>query len=111
MRVKVLPIIALLCCALTVILSAASVPTRSRKGIVASQNEAASQIGADAIKEGGTAVDAAVATAFALAEASASADAEVSGVGRAVHERRHAVRAGRHPEAAGARAHAGAHRE
>jgi gamma-glutamyltranspeptidase / glutathione hydrolase len=67
MRVKRVPIVALFCCALTVILSAASVPTRSRKGIVASQNEAASKIGADAIREGGTAVDAAVATAFALA--------------------------------------------
>jgi gamma-glutamyltranspeptidase/glutathione hydrolase len=67
MRVKGLPIVALFCCALTVILSAASVPTRSRKGIVASQNEAASKIGADAIREGGTVVDAAVATAFALA--------------------------------------------
>src|SRR5512132_4113340 len=35
--------------------------------MVTSQNEMASRIGADVIKEGGTAVDAAVATAFALA--------------------------------------------
>jgi gamma-glutamyltranspeptidase / glutathione hydrolase len=46
---------------------ASSVPLRAQKGIVASQNEIASRIGADAIKDGGTAVDAAVATAFALA--------------------------------------------
>src|SRR5205823_1263763 len=44
-----------------------SVPIRARGGIVASQNEMASKIGADVIKEGGTAADAAVATAFALA--------------------------------------------
>jgi gamma-glutamyltranspeptidase / glutathione hydrolase len=53
--------------AITVVLGAAAVPVRSARGIVASQNEIASRIGADAIKAGGTAVDAAVATAFALA--------------------------------------------
>ena len=46
---------------------AGSVPLRAKYGIVASQNEIASRIGADAIKDGGTAIDAAVATAFALA--------------------------------------------
>jgi gamma-glutamyltranspeptidase/glutathione hydrolase len=55
-------------CTLAVItLSAISVPVRSKNGIVASQNDIASRIGADAIHDGGTAVDAAVATAFALA--------------------------------------------
>src|SRR5262245_49857327 len=48
-------------------LGAGSVPIRAQRGMVASQNEMASRIGADVIKEGGTAVDAAVATAFALA--------------------------------------------
>src|SRR5450759_1700019 len=48
-------------------LGATSVPVRARNGIVASQNEIASRVGADAIRDGGTAVDAAVATALALA--------------------------------------------
>jgi gamma-glutamyltranspeptidase/glutathione hydrolase len=46
---------------------ASSVPIRAHKGMVASQSEIASKIGADVISAGGTAVDAAVATAFALA--------------------------------------------
>ena len=53
--------------ALSLVVDAASVPKRGRKGIVASQNEIAARIGAEAIAEGGSAVDAAVATAFALA--------------------------------------------
>lgn len=55
------------CAALATAIRASSVPLRAQKGMVASQNEIASRIGADVIKEGGTAIDAAVATAFALA--------------------------------------------
>jgi gamma-glutamyltranspeptidase/glutathione hydrolase len=58
---------AALCGALTIATAASSVPIRAQKGMVASQNAIASRIGADAIAAGGTAVDAAVATAFALA--------------------------------------------
>jgi gamma-glutamyltranspeptidase/glutathione hydrolase len=58
---------AAICAALTITTGASSVPIRSQKGMVASQNEIASRIGADVIAAGGAAVDAAVATAFALA--------------------------------------------
>jgi gamma-glutamyltranspeptidase / glutathione hydrolase len=44
-----------------------SVPTRATGAMVTSQNLIASRIGVDVLAEGGTAVDAAVATAFALA--------------------------------------------
>src|SRR4029077_15294581 len=53
--------------ALTIVAGASSVPVRSQKGIVASQSEIASKIGADVIRDGGNAIDAVVATAFALA--------------------------------------------
>jgi gamma-glutamyltranspeptidase / glutathione hydrolase len=60
-------LIVLTALALTVSIHAGAVPTTAQRGMVASQNELASKIGADAIRDGGNAIDAAVATAFALA--------------------------------------------
>jgi gamma-glutamyltranspeptidase/glutathione hydrolase len=60
-------VVLIACTSFGVAVGAVSVPTRSKTGIVASQNETASRIGADAIRDGGTAIDALVATAFALA--------------------------------------------
>ncbi len=51
----------------TPLLAASREPVRARRGMVASTSEIASQIGADVMKKGGNAVDAAVAVGFALA--------------------------------------------
>jgi gamma-glutamyltranspeptidase/glutathione hydrolase len=56
-----------LAAALSIPVGAGSVPIRAKNGIVATQSEIASRVGADVITDGGNAVDAAVATAFALA--------------------------------------------
>jgi gamma-glutamyltranspeptidase / glutathione hydrolase len=55
------------CVVVSTSLGAGSAPLRASKGIVSSSSNVASQIGADVLKEGGTAMDAIVATAFALA--------------------------------------------
>ena len=60
-------LVVVVCAALSITAGAGSVPIRAQKGIVASQSEIASRVGADVIAAGGTAVDAAVATALALA--------------------------------------------
>src|SRR5512145_2085824 len=48
-------------------LQAGSAPHRARLGMVITQSDIASQIGFDVIKNGGNAIDAAVATGFAMA--------------------------------------------
>ncbi len=53
--------------ALVVFLDASAVPVRAKRGMVVSGNTMASQIGADVLRDGGNAIDAAVATALALA--------------------------------------------
>jgi gamma-glutamyltranspeptidase / glutathione hydrolase len=58
---------AVVCTIIPITIGASSAPIRAQKGMVASQSEIASRIGADVIPSGGTAVDAVVATAFALA--------------------------------------------
>lgn len=57
----------IVCASLCAAVGAISVPARSKTGLVVSQNETASRIGADVLRDGGTAIDAMVATAFALA--------------------------------------------
>ena len=52
---------------LVVSLSASSQPIRARRGMVVAQEPHAARVGLDVLREGGSAVDAAVATAFALA--------------------------------------------
>jgi len=64
---KVRALVAVLVALAVVSVSTESTPTRTKAGLVVSQNETASRIGAEVLRDGGSAIDAAVATAFALA--------------------------------------------
>ena len=77
-------VIAVLVGASVVLLQAGGQPIRARNGMVVSQSEIASQVGVDALEDGGTAVDAAVATAFALAVTHPTAG-NIGGGGFLVH--------------------------
>ena len=65
------------------ILEAGSEPIRARNGMVISASEIGSEVGAQVLKEGGNAIDAAVATAFALAVTLPSAGNIGGEIGRA----------------------------
>ncbi|MGE3956989.1 MAG: gamma-glutamyltransferase [Vicinamibacterales bacterium] len=66
MKQRILAVV-VACATLGAAVGAIAVPTRSKGGIVASQNAVASTIGAEVIRDGGTAIDAMVAVGFALA--------------------------------------------
>lgn len=61
------PIVALAVATLTISLSAGNTPYRARQGMVVSQSDIASDVGWKVMREGGNAIDGAVATALALA--------------------------------------------
>ena len=61
------PVVALAVATLTISLSAGNTPYRARQGMVVSQSDIASDVGWKIMREGGNAIDGAVATALALA--------------------------------------------
>jgi gamma-glutamyltranspeptidase / glutathione hydrolase len=63
---------------------AGSHPARARTGMVASQHVTGSRVGVDVLRDGGTAIDAAIATAFALAVVHPTAG-NIGGGGFIVH--------------------------
>jgi gamma-glutamyltranspeptidase/glutathione hydrolase len=67
MKLRAFALILLISIVVTPFVYAGSTPARAAKGMVVSQNAVASQVGADVMRDGGNAIDAAVATAFALA--------------------------------------------
>ena len=67
MRTRRVAVLAAVAALFATVALAQSQPARARGAMVVSQNALASAAGAQAIRDGGTAIDAAVATAFALA--------------------------------------------
>ena len=67
MRTRIVVAVALMLAAIAGPAFTQSQPARARSAMVVSQSAIASEIGAQALRDGGTAIDAAVATAFALA--------------------------------------------
>jgi gamma-glutamyltranspeptidase/glutathione hydrolase len=63
----VAPLVALAVATLTLTVQAGNTPARARKGMVVSQSDIASEVGWKVMREGGNAIDGAIATAFALA--------------------------------------------
>ncbi len=63
----VTPVVALAIATLTITLEAGSQPARARRAMVVSQSDIASEVGWKVMREGGNAIDGAVATALALA--------------------------------------------
>ncbi|MGE4084416.1 MAG: gamma-glutamyltransferase [Vicinamibacterales bacterium] len=61
------PLVALAVATLTLTVQAGNTPARARRGMVVSQSDIASEVGWKVMREGGNAIDGAVATAFALA--------------------------------------------
>ena len=59
--------VALAVATLTLTVQAGNTPARARKGMVVSQSDIASEVGWKVMREGGNAIDGAIATAFALA--------------------------------------------
>jgi gamma-glutamyltranspeptidase/glutathione hydrolase len=61
------PVVALAVVTFTLTLDAGNTPARARRGMVVSQSDIASEVGWKVMREGGNAIDGAIATAFALA--------------------------------------------
>ena len=76
--------VGVVCAVLAATVAASSEPTRARRGMVVASDGVAAAIGREALRAGGSAVDAAVATAFALA-VTLPAAGNIGGGGFLVH--------------------------